>query len=274
MAYGLTAVEPAVPEVENSTLTFEAQRDQIIALLSDELAGFFNQYYPLAADAFDEATNWLVNSITVGGTGISPAVEDQIWQRDRDRVIADGARIESQTFNEFASRGFDLPPGAMAARLQEVRFAQLSKTQEHSRDAAIKQAEMEVENLRFAVDAAIKSRMGAMKAAADYIGSLMSGIDAASRVASVNSDAKARMMAATSDLYRARLARDELAMKIPLANQDATLKVTGMNMDGYYKGADIFANGAIASAEGWARGAAASLAAVNAIVSESQNSFA
>lgn len=272
-AYTLTALEPAVPDVGNSALTFESQRDQIIARLSSELEGFFAKYYPLAADAFDEATNWLVNSITSGGTGISAAVEDQIWQRGRDRVIADGMRAESQTLNEFASRGFSLPSGVLAARLQENRFAQLGKTQELSRDAAIKQADMTVENLRFAVNLAIESRMKAMQAAADYIRSLMSGTDVAARVAALNSDAKARMMAATADMYRARLSRDELAMKIPLSNQDAALKVQGLNIDAYSKAANTAASASEAAANGFAEGAKAALLAISTIVSSAENSF-
>lgn len=272
-AFTITAVEPAVPEVESSTLTFEAQRDRIIALLSTELEGFFAKYYPLAADAFDEATNWLVNSITDGGTGISESVEAQIWQRGRDRVINDGKRAESQVLNDFASRGFSLPSGALAARLQEIRFEQLGKTQELSRDAAIKQADMAVENLRFAVNLAIDSRMKAMQAAADYIRSLMSGTDVAARVAALNSDAKARMMAATADMYRARLTRDELAMRIPLSNQDAALKVQGLNIDGYSKAADTAASAAIAEANAFADGAKAALAAISTIVSSAENSF-
>jgi hypothetical protein len=273
VAYALTAIEPAVLETTNSTLTFEAQRDQIIALLADQMDGFFAKYYPLAADAFDEATNWLVNSITSGGTGISQAVEDQIWQRGRDRVVADGMRAESQVLNDFASRGFSLPSGAMAARIQEVRFEQLGKTQELSRDAAIKQADMTVENLRFAVGLAIESRMKALQAAADYIKALMSGTDTAARVASLNSDAKARMVAATADLYRARLSRDELAMKIPLSNQDATLKVQGMNIDGYGQGASTAASAVAAEAGAFADAAKSALSAISTIVSESNSSF-
>lgn len=272
-AYAITAIEPAVPEAENSTLTFEAQRDKIIALLSDELAGFFAKYYPLAADAFDEATNWLVNSITNGGTGISTAVEEQIWQRGRERVVNDGKRAESQALNDFASRGFSLPSGALAARLQEIRFEQLGKTQELSRDAAIKQADMTVENLRFAVGLAIDSRMKAMQSAADYIRSLMSGTDAAARVASLNSDAKARMMAATADMYRARLSRDELAMKIPLSNQDASLKVQGLNLTRYGQAAGTATTAAVTEANAFAEAAKTALSAVSTIVSSSENSF-
>ena len=165
IVYDLTAVEPDVEEVQDATLTYEANRDQLIALLSGQLASFFTTYYPLAADAFDEATNWLVNSITVGGTGISAAVEAQIWQRDRDRVTKEGLRTEAQVLSEFSGRGFSLPPGAAAARLLEIKAAGMGELQASSRDAAIKQAEMEVENVRFAVDQAIKSRMQAMSAA-------------------------------------------------------------------------------------------------------------
>lgn len=273
ITYTLTAIEPVAPEVENATLTYEAQRDKLIELLSDELAGFFIKYYPLASDAFDEATAWLVNAITVGGTGIAPAVEQQIWQRGRDRVLADGARTAAQTLDEFASRGFSLPPGAMAARLQEERFVQLGKIQDHSRDVTIKAAEMEIENLRFAVEQAINSRMKAMAAASDYIRGLMSGVDSAARVASINSDAKARMLSATSDLYRARLARDELAMKIPMVNSDTSVRVAMGNQEGFYKGVQARTDAAGNAAEVYGKTAMAALSSLSAIAGSSNSSF-
>jgi hypothetical protein len=272
-SYTITAIEPNVPDVENPTLTFDAQLDKIMAMLSDELAGFFVKYYPLAADAFDEATNWLVNSITLGGTGINPDVEAQIWGRDRDRVIADGMRLEAQTLSEFSGRGFSIPPGAAAARLAKIKSDQLESLQAASRDAAIKQADMSVENLRFAVDNAIKSRMSAIQAAADYIRSIVSGADTAARVASIRLDAKARMMAATADLYRARLARDEMAMKITLSNQEASLKEQGLNIDGYSKAASTAASAVVAEAEAFARAAASALNAISTIVSHAENVF-
>lgn len=273
VVYGISATEPAIGIVEDATLTYESQRDRLIAILSDKLADFFATYYPLAADAFDEATNWLVNTITVGGTGIAPAVEDQIWQRGRDRIIADGARVESQTLTEFASRGLSLPSGAMAGRLQEVRFEQLLKTQELSRDVAIKQAEIEIENLKFAVDLAVKSRMQAMGVAVDYIRALMSGADTAARVALLNADAKARMISATADLYRARLTRDEIAMRVPLANAANGVQLNGIGVDGFYKGVGARVQAASAAAESYGRVASAALASLNSVAAISNSSF-
>lgn len=272
--YNIEAVEPISPEVDNATITYEAQRDKLIRLLSDELASFYITYYPLASDAFDEATNWLVNAITVGGTGISPTVEDQIWQRGRDRIIADGLRVENQTLDGFASRGFSLPPGALAASLQAVRFEQLAKTQEFSRDTAIRQAEMEIENLRFAVEKAIDSRMRAMAAASDYIRALMTGPDTAARVASLNADAQARMLGATADLYRARLSRDEIAMRIPLANASNGVQAAGITVDGFYKGIDARVRASAAAADVYGRTASAALSSLTSVASTTIASFA
>lgn len=273
VVFSLAATEPAFLTEENSVLTFEAQRDKVIALLSNELAGFFLKYYPLANDAFDEATAWLVSTITNGGTGINKSVEDQIWQRGRDRVVIDGKRAESQVLNDFASRGFSLPSGVLAARLQEIRFEQLGKTQELSRDVAIEQAKIEIESLRFAVELAIDSRMKAMDAAANYIRSLMSGYDAAAQVAALNSGAKARMMSATADLYRARLARDELALKIPVINQDINMRSQIVNYEGFYKGIDARVAAAGHAAEVHGKAAQAALSSLSAIAGSTVSSF-
>ena len=151
LSYALSAVEPGVPNVENTITTYEAQRDFLVQLMTDKLTEFFTIYYPLNTDGYDEGMDWLINTITNGGTGINPAVENQIWQRGRDRLIAEGERADSQTLLQFAQRGFSLPSGAMTKLLQANRFEQLQKLQEQSRDVAIRQAEIELENLRFAV---------------------------------------------------------------------------------------------------------------------------
>lgn len=273
VVYNIQAVEPPVAEVEDATLTYESQRDEIIQLLTDQMAEFFVLYYPLTTDAFDPAVNWLVNTITVGGTGINPAVEAQIWQRDRDRVVVDGQRVEAQVMVDAASRGFRFPPGVAAARLQQARFEQLMKTQEQSRAVAIKQADIEVENLRFAVNLAIESRLRALSAAAEYLRALMSGADNAARVASLNADVRARMIAATADLYRARLSRDEIAMRVPLANATNGLQASGINVDGFYKGVDARVRAAAAAADSYGSSAAAALSSLNSVASVSSASF-
>lgn len=271
--YTMTATEPVVPEVGDAMTTYESQRDKMIALLSAQLADFFRLYYPLASDAFDKATNWLVNTITLGGTGINPAVEAQIWQRGRDRIVADSLSTQAQIMDDFASRGFSLPAGAMAARIDAARFDQAAKLQEQSRDVAIKQAEIEIENLRFAVEQAVKSRMQAMQAAVEYIRSLMSGPEIASKLALLNAEAKARMMSATADMYRARLSRDEIAMKIPLTEAELGVRSGIAGMEGFYHGMDSRVRAAAAAADVYGRAAQAALASLTSVASTTISAF-
>lgn len=269
LAFNINAIEPSVPSITNGTQTYEAQLEKLIDLLSSQLAGFFTQYYPLAADAFDEATNYLLNSITNGGTGISPSIEAQIFGRGKDRIIADGLRVDQQIANDFAGRGFSMPPGAMAAALQESKYKQHAAVGAMARDAAIRQAEIEIDNIRFAVQLAINSRQMAMQAAADYIRAIMSSPDSAAKVAMLNSDVQAKMISATADLYRTRLARDELILRAKEISINSKLKAGSVNVDAYYKGVDARVNAAIAAAGVYGQAAGAALSSLNSVVSSS-----
>jgi hypothetical protein len=270
LLFNVTAVEPSVPSVTNGTQTYEAQLEKLVDLLSQQFGNFFTLYYPLASDAFDEATNWMLNSITNGGTGINPAIEAQLYARGRERIITEGQRVENQIATDFAARGFSLPPGAMAAQLQELRAAQLAQAGEYARDITIKQFEEELQNVRFAVELAVNSRQFAMQAAADYIRALMSAPDAAARVAMVNSDVQAKMISATSDLYRARLSRDELILKSKEISVDSKLKAGGVNVNGYYQGVDARVRAAVGAASVYGQAAGAALSSLNSLVSSSE----
>jgi hypothetical protein len=261
----MTAIEPGIPEVENAYLTFEGQRDYLVGLMTDQLTKFFTAYYPLNTDGYDEGMAWLINTITLGGTGINPVVEDQIWQRGRDRLISEGLRQDSATMVQFSQRGFALPSGVMTAQLQANRFEQFAKLQEQSRDVAIKQAEIEIENLRFAVDKVVSTRIQAIQAAADYLRAFMGGLEMSFRVVNLNADAKAKMMAATADLYRARLQRDEIAMRVPFKDSDNLIETNRMNIDGFYRGVEAKVRAASAAADVYASMAQAGISALHAI---------
>lgn len=269
IVFPITAIEPNFGLAPDSLLTYEAQLAELVALLSGQLASFFTQYYPLASDAYDAGTNWVLNEITQGGTGLSPYIEDQIWQRGRDRILSDGKRAENQIFTEFASRGFLLPAGPMAARISEVRFEGLLKISGLSSDVAIKEAELTLTNLKFAVELAIKTRIQALDAAVNYIRALMTAPDAAARVALLNSEARARLVSATSELYRARLTRDEIAMRVPFKNKDTGLEIGRINSDGFYKGVDSKTRAAVGAADAYGRTAAAALSSLNSLASTS-----
>lgn len=272
--FEVEAEEPEIPETKDSTYTYEAQLEKLVSLLSDQLADFFATYYPLQSDAFDEATAWLVNTITNGGTGINAYVEDAVWQRARDRVVADGRRVEEQIITGYAAKGYSIPPGSMLKKIERSRFQQAADTGVASTTIAAKQLEIEIETIKFAIGKAIDRRTMAMNAAADYIRTIAASPDAAARVAALNTDTQAKMVSAYSDFYRTRLSRDELVLKSKLAKIDSNVDVWKMQKANATDSARVNVSALAAAADSFARAASAALSSLNSVVSSATNAFA
>lgn len=83
-----------------------------------------------------------------GGTGIAPGVEQAIWARARDRETSIAFANEAEIMRSSEALGFPLPTGAIAAQLREAQGAYYDKLSGLSRDIAIKQADLEQENLK------------------------------------------------------------------------------------------------------------------------------
>lgn len=84
----------------------------------------------------------------LGGTGLPAAVEQAIWDRARSRETQIALANEAEVMRTSEAAGFRLPSGVLAAQLREVQQAYYDKLSGLSRDVAIKQAELEQENLK------------------------------------------------------------------------------------------------------------------------------
>ena len=272
--FTVEAVEPEIPAVDDSTIKYQAELDKIVQLLSDQLAGFFATYYPLASDAFDEATSWLINVITNGGTGVNATVEAQLWQRARENIIADGRRVGNQIVIGFEAKGYSLPSGAMLRKTEESLYNQSGRTGEAATTIAAKQFDVEVETVKFAVGKALESRAMAMNAAADYIRAVATAPAAAVNVAGINTDAQARMMAAAAAWYGARLDRDKIVLSSKLAEMGSRDDIYKHRRSNATDNSQVDVQALSSAADVFARTASAALASLNSIVSSSVNSFA
>lgn len=271
--FTVTAVEPDIPEVDDQSYEYRQELAYIIDLLANQLAEFFRLYYPLADDAFDEATAWLINTITNGGTGIPAAIEDQIWQRARERVLTDGLAAEDKIAESFAAKNYSLPAGALAKQILQVRVTNQGAIGEQSTNIAVKQAEIEIENIKFAVTEARECRTMGMNAAADYIRAVASSPAAASNIVDKNSDAQAKMMSAAAQWYRVRLDRDELILKSSLGQISEETDFWTEKRNTHLGADDVKVKALASAADAYARSAAAALTALNTVASTATNSF-
>ena len=271
LGFAIEAIEPDVPEVSDTIVGYEAQLDKIVDLLSNQLAGFFAKYYPLAADAYDEASAWIVNQITNGGAGVNEQVAAELWQRARERIIRDGRRVENQIATGYAAKGYMIPPGAMTAKMEEARFQQLTATGEAATAVASKMFDAEVDMIKFAISQALEARKMAMSAAADYIRAVASAPDSAVRTYNMKDENRARMINAAADWYRARLNRDEIVLRSKLAEKEIDYKIYEHRGDYEVKADDVRVRALGSAADVYARTASAALSSLNSIVSTAAN---
>lgn len=226
ISFAPSNVEPSVYIPQHAagvdSALYDATYDRIIADLTGKFEDFFNEYFP-AGDAFQAAQDWLVKALTVGGTGIAPHIEDQIWQRERARTLREANRAGEEIIGTFAARGFPLPPGAMQHQLNLNQQRALEQNAESSRTRAIEQARMELENVRFAVQEAIDYRVKGIQAAGDYIRIIAMGPEIAMRLATSAAGAQAQLINAANSYYSSRIRLEELKFSVIRFNADQRL---------------------------------------------------
>lgn len=128
----------------------------------------FNAEIPLPPDIFDLATfdysqshfdHHLIAGLETKlqaflgdePLGMSNLVWDAIWQRGADKEDLADFQARKLAMREFGSRGFELPPGALVARTSEIIQKNRAAKAELNREQVVKQAEIEVEQVRFGI---------------------------------------------------------------------------------------------------------------------------
>ena len=109
-----------------------------------------------------------------GGTGLSAAVENAIYERARSKSSAEANRVRAAAYGEAAGRGFTIPSGALASAIQTARQAAADTNAAASREIVVMQAEMEQKNLQFAVTTSTGLRTALLNATLSYHQNLVS----------------------------------------------------------------------------------------------------
>jgi len=109
-----------------------------------------------------------------GGTALTPAVENAIYERSRDKVYAEARRVRDTAYQDSAKRGFSMPGGALLSAVQQARQGGADNNARASIDIAVKQAELEQQNMQWAVTTSTGLRTAVMSAAISFHQNLIS----------------------------------------------------------------------------------------------------
>lgn len=115
----------------------------------------FNETWSFEAEPYEVALKdrliAAIDPMLQASTALPDHIESAIFQRARSRIEAETGREVDQAYAEFANRGFAEPTGQLAGRISQIRQAGQNAVAEAARDAAIKQFEETLQNLRFAI---------------------------------------------------------------------------------------------------------------------------
>jgi hypothetical protein len=98
-----------------------------------------------------EALRNRLQAMLMGGTGLPPAVESALFERARSRESLAALEATQNAFDTFAGRGFTLPNGVLVAQINAINENNQLKAGAINRDLLVQAAQMEVDNLRAAV---------------------------------------------------------------------------------------------------------------------------
>lgn len=146
-------VLPILDPLEYPEFTTTAPDDTFVVVPGNIFA-YSEEYYQ--SDLLTSIQESLRERITTGGTGLNPDVEQALWDRERNREDQAALKAKDEIRSEFANRGFPLPPGVAYQKALEVSVGTQNKIISLGRDIAIKQAELEQENVKHALSETVR----------------------------------------------------------------------------------------------------------------------
>jgi hypothetical protein len=107
------------------------------------------------SDVNDAIKDKLVYNIQQGGTGLDEATEQAIYDRATARQELENQQAYDEALSFFASRGFPLPPGALAAGLMEVNYKINRVREDINNDILVQQSKLAQDNTHFMMSAGL-----------------------------------------------------------------------------------------------------------------------
>lgn len=148
-------VEINIPSFDGLTLpTFSASAPEFAATALPGILQWSEPTYH--TEILDEVVE-VIRTLWSGGSGIPPAVEQAMIERALSREDMIANREIDSVAEEFSLRGFTMPTGMQAARVDQIRQDLALKKLSLNREMTIKFAEWQIENIRFGVQQAIAS---------------------------------------------------------------------------------------------------------------------
>ena len=246
---------------------FNQEAQTLLPLLNNALAYFEATYFP-GTRYWDEVHDLLYQQIVSQSIGLSPAVENQMWDRARTKNMQENKRIKAEAYKEGANRGFSIPPAMIATRVLESVNTGAKSLAITNAEIAIESAKMKIDYLKFAIttilDMENKAKAFAMEYAKDVLSTHTIAIDFAKGYVSSYQIFYQTLVA----YYDAVTKVEALKVQVSVESAKIQLEAQKVGVTAQIGSAEVRAKGAIAACNATASMASSALSGLNALGSE------
>lgn len=164
--------------------------------------------------------NRLKNNILYGGTGLTAAVEEAIWNRDLERNQRQLSDAVDKLTKEWARKGFTLPDGMLADTISVLHREYMDKLIDRSREIAIKQAELEQTNIFKSMELGINLIAKLIEQLYRYEELVIRAQEDTAKFMNEYLELQLKQYLALVDVYKARVQTYEILIRAQIAKVD------------------------------------------------------
>lgn len=239
----------------------EAVADELIT----KFDAFLEVHFPGLKAYVELAESWLDAALRDGGSGINSDVEGAIWSRERERILKDSYRATDEAATQWAAKGFVIPPGALIHQMAVIDREAQEKIGAASRERAIKTWEVELENVKLAMNMSLTLRSSSIQASMEYMKAMVMG--AAQQGMAVTQQAQAahqKLNDVLLEFYKTDVTGKDFNLRYRTTDETFAEHVRKANFDSDEAGRQLKVNAAVAALQGLSSQAASALNGLHA----------
>lgn len=265
IGFSYTANKPSIekpPKLSDILNDFDTQ-DVEVTLLNDAAERWIAKYLPNIGSAASMHPDAWVDGILSGREpfGLNKDAFDAAWHEGRDRAYRQAGTEKAQIDAMYSVRGFGLPSGAHITAMTAAEIRASDTIADIHRQQTIKDAEIKLELIKFAVQTATQLKTALMSMLASFFGNIVSLAKHEPGADKMRAKAQAysAFISGLSNYYDVELGFEKLRLEAARTQSGVSEANAKIRADGAAKGIDSrnSAIGAIANGFAQAAGSAA-----------------
>lgn len=253
---------------------FDAYDLQLRTRLTEGLSEFLADYFPDYDDTLKELHDWSIARLNGLPSEYAPAFFEILFNSTAARIQQEADANKAATYDTWAARGFSLPQGPMLAALDMYDDKALAEKQHALAQLKMKQADLNWEAMKLAVEQLWQIRKHYIDAILDYMKQILLIADSSRKTVADLVAAIASLQQATVALYNGNINAEELMLRYYVAKNSSDLQQDQVAINAFSSSTEKMVNAALAAAEAMGKMAAAAVGSQNTMATIAHNTIA